>query len=147
MKRLFSIIIPLSMLAFTACESPENKGPDDPKIDNTNIAVESVSLNKTEHTMEIDEEFTLEATVLPANATDKNVEWKSSNKAIVTVENGVVKAIAEGNATVTVTAADNKTESCDFTITAPDLPPPPPPDAPRIRASLSEYSAHRVRRR
>jgi len=70
------------------------------------IPVESVSLNETEVTLEIGDEFTLIATVLPENATNQNITWTSSDNAIATVEYGVVTAIAEGTAIITVTTED-----------------------------------------
>ena len=42
------------------------------------------------------------------NLTKQDVEWSSSNTAIATVENGVVKGISKGNATITVKTADGK---------------------------------------
>lgn len=42
------------------------------------------------------------------NLTKQDVEWSSSNTAIATVDNGVVKGISKGNATITVKTADGK---------------------------------------
>ena len=42
------------------------------------------------------------------NLTKQDVEWSSSNTAIATVENGVVKGISKGNATISVKTADGK---------------------------------------
>ena len=45
----------------------------------------------------------LTATVLPESATDKALEWKTSNSDVATVdENGYVTAVSAGNATVSV---------------------------------------------
>ncbi|MBQ3781698.1 MAG: CotH kinase family protein [Bacteroidaceae bacterium] len=47
----------------------------------------------------------LTATVLPADASDKSVKWTSGNTSIATVDaNGVVKAKATGNVTITARA-------------------------------------------
>ncbi len=49
----------------------------------------------------------LTATVLPLNATDKSVEWISTNSSIASVdENGVVTANAPGNVTIIVSTVD-----------------------------------------
>ena len=47
------------------------------------------------------------ATVLPANATNKNVTWKSANTAIVTVSaTGLVTGVGNGLTTITATSTD-----------------------------------------
>ena len=46
----------------------------------------------------------------------KNTTWSSSNKAVATVENGLVTAINEGKAVITA-AADGKTGVCSVTVT------------------------------
>ncbi|MDL2222073.1 Ig-like domain-containing protein, partial [Parabacteroides sp. OttesenSCG-928-N08] len=70
------------------------------------------------------ESFTLTATVLPENATNKAVSWKSSNTAVATVKEGVVTGgTATGTATITVTSEDgNKTASCIVTVEAINIP-------------------------
>lgn len=42
------------------------------------------------------------------NLTKQDVEWSSSDASIATVENGTVKGISKGNATITVKTADGK---------------------------------------
>jgi uncharacterized protein YjdB len=83
------------------------------------VAVESVSLNKTELSLIVGAEETLTATVLPENADNKAVTWSSSDESVATVDaNGKVKAIAIGEAVITVTTADGgKTASCTVTVT------------------------------
>ncbi len=81
-------------------------------------AVESVTLNKTELTLEVGGEETLTATVAPDDATDKAVTWSSDNTAVATVENGKVTAIAAGTAAITAKAGD-KTAACTVTVNAP----------------------------
>jgi len=62
---------------------------------------------------------TLKPTILPENASDKSVEWTSSNESVATVdENGVVTAVAVGTATITVKTKDSGlTASCTVTVT------------------------------
>lgn len=82
-------------------------------------AVQSVSLDKTEHAFDtIGESITLTATVLPENAANKNVEWSSDNTAVATVDNaGKVTAVGNGNANITATTVDQgKTASCAITV-------------------------------
>ena len=83
----------------------------------------SVSLDKTELSMEVGDKATLKATMNPSNATDK-LTWSTSNASVVTVDNGNVTAVGTGKATVIVTTTSGKTASCtvevtgSFTITA-----------------------------
>ena len=83
----------------------------------------SVSLDKTELSMEVGDKATLKATMNPSNATDK-LTWSTSNASVVTVDNGNVTAVGAGKATVIVTTTSGKTASCtvevtgSFTITA-----------------------------
>ena len=82
------------------------------------VSVTSVSLNKEKVTLKVGEEETLVATVLPENATNKEVTWSVTGDA-AKVENGKVTALKEGEATVTVTTVDgNKTASATVTVTA-----------------------------
>jgi uncharacterized protein YjdB len=59
-----------------------------------------VSLDKSSLTMSPGQTATLTATVIPTDATNPKITWKSSNTAVATVANGVVTAVAEGTATV-----------------------------------------------
>ena len=69
--------------------------------------VTSIKLNKTSVTLKKGNKLTLKATVYPKNANNRAVVWKSSNKKVATVSSkGVVKAVGNGTATITVTAKD-----------------------------------------
>ena len=83
------------------------------------VHVESVSLDKSDASLEIGGTLTLTATVLPENAADKSVEWKSTNPAIAEVDqNGTVTAISSGAVTITVTTNDGeKAAACEITVT------------------------------
>lgn len=64
----------------------------------------------------------LTATVAPANATNKAVTWKTSDKNVATVsENGLVTAVGGGDATITCTAQDGSgvKATCKVTVTVP----------------------------
>ena len=83
------------------------------------VPVESVSLYKTEYTFNtIGNTLTLKATVLPADATDKSVEWLSDKEDVAAVDaNGRVTAKGNGTATITVKTKDQgKTASCEVTV-------------------------------
>lgn len=91
-------------------------------IASATVAVTGVTLAPTSATLTLGETetVTLTATVLPAEATDKSVTWSSSNEAVATVTDGVVTAVAAGEATITVTTTDGaKTATCAVTVAAP----------------------------
>lgn len=78
--------------------------------------VTGVALNRTQLTMLPGETFTLVASVLPSDASDKTVSWSTSAPEVVTVDqNGMVTALAEGTATITVTAS-GFSSSCTVTV-------------------------------
>ena len=61
----------------------------------------------------------LSAAVLPANATDKTLEWSSENPAVAAVNSatGVVTARAEGTAVIIATAQDGSEKHGSVTVT------------------------------
>lgn len=62
-----------------------------------------VTLSESEKTIKVGESFKLEAVLTPEDAELKSVTWKSSDKKIATVTNGVVKGVAIGDVTITAT--------------------------------------------
>lgn len=65
-------------------------------------------------------EYQLIPTVLPENASDKSVDWKSSDPAVISVDrNGLVKAKAAGTAVVTATASNGLKAECAVTVLVP----------------------------
>lgn len=78
-------------------------------------------MNKTALTLKIDTEETLTYTIFPANASNTSVTWASSDETVATVNNGVVKALKPGTATITVsTTENNETATCDVNVVAND---------------------------
>lgn len=70
------------------------------------IPVTSIALDKNSLTLFVGNEVTLTATILPEDATDKTITWKSSSTSVATVENGVIKGVGTGKATITATSGD-----------------------------------------
>ncbi|MCL2681883.1 MAG: Ig-like domain-containing protein [Bacteroidales bacterium] len=107
----------------------------------TTIPVESVTLCKTVDTLIVDETLILTATVWPSTATNQTVTWSSSTPSVATVLNGVVTAVAQGSAVITVTTADgNKTATCTITVILPPVPPIPPVDVPTCNNDTTGWS-------
>ena len=83
------------------------------------IPVTGLELNKNSLTLQETGSDTLTATVEPADATNQDVTWESSDTSIATVsEDGTVTAISAGNATITATAQDGSgvSASCELTV-------------------------------
>lgn len=99
--------------------TPVSTTPDNPTI--TSIAVTAVSLVPSQVSLTIGDVLHLIAHVAPANATNISVTWASSDDSVATVDsNGVVQAIANGTATITVTTGDGSfTATSLITVAAP----------------------------
>ena len=68
--------------------------------------VKSIRLGKTSLTMPYGTTYELKPTVLPEDATNRDLRWHSSDQSVVRVVKGRLEALGPGNATVTCTAAD-----------------------------------------
>ncbi len=68
------------------------------------LAVAEVTLNHSTYTLIEEETLALVATVLPAEVIDVVLTWESSDETIATVADGLVTAVAPGQATITVSA-------------------------------------------
>ena len=87
-------------------EITENEGQGEGETTNPPgpINISSISLNYQKIYLSIDETKTVTARIYPANATNKNVTWTSSNTKIATVSNGNITGVGTGTATITATA-------------------------------------------
>ena len=105
MKRLslFSFLLTI-IFCLTSCEEPV-------------VTVSSIILNSSALDMTEGDSFKLTATVRPDNATDKTLIWSSSNASIASVEDGLVTAVKEGAATITVASKDGGAKAtCEVTV-------------------------------
>lgn len=108
-----------TVITATSKENPSIKATCTVNVENVNIPVSSVELDRSSLSLTKGDVYTLNATVKPDDATDKTVSWKSSNTAVATVDsNGKVKAIAGGSATITATAG-GVSAKCSVTVTVP----------------------------
>lgn len=81
------------------------------------VPTESISLDTSSKTIKQYEEIVLNATILPEDATDKNISWSSSNTSVATVDkNGkVTGGEQEGSATITA-SVEGMSASCEITV-------------------------------
>lgn len=88
--------------------------------ENPEVKVTGIKLNTTSKQLLRGKKLALKATVAPSNASNKAVTWKSSNTKIATVsDQGVVKAVKPGVATITVTAKDGSNVKATCKVTVP----------------------------
>ena len=106
MKRFLSFFALAAGLILAACTPKE-----------TEIAVTGVKVSPTSLSLEVGETSVLTATVEPSDATDKGVNWTSSDMSVVAVQDGTVRAIAPGSAAIIVTTVSGgKTATCSVTV-------------------------------
>ena len=87
----------------------------------TTIPVSSVSFNVNSRTLDVNDTYTLIATVLPTNATNKSLSWNSSNESVATVTaSGLLTASSAGSTTITATSLDNPNAVASCLVTVND---------------------------
>lgn len=113
-------------------EKPEKPQPSKPDV----IRVNSVFIGPYTSLQfsKVGETSALTAYVVPSNATNTAVTWKSSNNAVATVSSsGLVTAVGNGNATITLTSVDGgKTATCSVSVNIPEQKPDPEPEKPPV---------------
>lgn len=93
------------------------------------IAVETITLDKSEITIKEGSNYTLTPTITPEDTTNKLVIWTSEDENIATVEDGKITAVAEGTTTITATTKDGEhTATCKVTVTKKETTPTPTPE-------------------
>lgn len=96
------------------------------------VSVTDISLDKSELTLSVGETATLTATLLPNNATDKTITWRSSKESVASFS-GISNGSSTTDSTVTITAlspgstmfsafANGKIATCTVTVTPRALP-------------------------
>ncbi len=85
--------------------------------------VTSITLDEQEMTLNVGEERTLAATVLPEDADYKTVLWTSSNPEVASVDaSGLVTALSHGTTTITATTTDGSNLSATCLVTVVEEP-------------------------
>lgn len=84
------------------------------------VSVESVKIKESEVSLKIGEIKSLKAEVLPEEAENKKLKWKSGNDEVVTVDSeGRIEAVGVGKATITAESEENSNikDTCEVTVT------------------------------
>lgn len=84
------------------------------------INVSSITLSKSSLNITKGKTYQLSATIIPNNATNKDVTWESTNTSVATVSsNGLITAVSVGNSIITVTSVDGGDicATCEVTVT------------------------------
>ena len=109
-KAGLAVLMALTLVSFAfaaACSDNASNGKTS--------AVESLRLSETDITLELGEEHTLTAALMPEGA-EATVAWSSENAEIASVsETGVVKAVKVGTTVITATA-ENASDFCQVTV-------------------------------
>ena len=97
----------------------------EPKVSKTctvtveNVRVTGIEISRTSLALTVGEGSTLTAQVLPREATVQDIEWTSSQPAIVSVDKGAIMARAAGEAEITAKSVDGGfTATCKVTVKA-----------------------------
>ena len=87
------------------------------------VPVTEIKLDKSELSLQVGGTGKLTVTVLPSDATDRNVSYSSSDEKVATVSpDGTVTAVGVGKATITVSSSDGKVKAtCSVTVTAKEV--------------------------
>ena len=79
--------------------------------------IESIVVSPETVSLQVGETCQLTATVFPADATNKTLKWVSSDRNVAKVSNGLVTAVSEGTATITVLSTDGTGKSAQVVVT------------------------------
>ncbi|MBP5656214.1 Ig-like domain-containing protein [Candidatus Saccharibacteria bacterium] len=85
-------------------------------VEQGNVEVTGISLNKSSVSVNVGATTQLVATILPQSASNKKVTWTSSNTSVATVSNGIISGIKAGTATITAKTYNGKTAKATVTV-------------------------------
>lgn len=85
-------------------------------VEVTDVQITSLALDETSVKLGEGQNYILYAIIKPSNATNQELVWSSSNTGVITVNDGSIKAISTGEATVTITSKNGKTAQCKFYV-------------------------------
>lgn len=86
-------------------------------VEVSSVPVQSITLNRSNVSLLVDETIRLSATIYPQNATDKTIDWSSTNNDVAYVRDGKVVAMNVGTAIIKAQTSDGKVNAvCNVTV-------------------------------
>lgn len=83
------------------------------------IDIDSISFDEEEIRLKAGERLILAHSYLPEDATETELSFKSSNRAVATVQNGILTAVSEGSCYISVTAESGAKDTLHVRVEAP----------------------------
>jgi len=112
--KLAATVLALVCFGVVGCGKSDPTPTPTPSV----VEVEKVEM-KASTTIDVGAKETLQATVTPANATDKTLTWASNDTSICSVtQTGEITGVAAGNAVVSATSKNGKKAECAVTVKA-----------------------------
>ena len=105
MKRILFLLLAVTILCLASAALAADPVP-----------VESISLSETEMNLQAQKNASVRATVSPSNATNRNLDWSSSDESVATVRAGRITGVSSGTATITVSAMDGSGVSASLLV-------------------------------
>ncbi|MBO6034363.1 MAG: Ig-like domain-containing protein [Paludibacteraceae bacterium] len=105
-----SLIMTFALLVLSGCNEKKSEPAAEVPVQSVTLSISSYAFS------DLGEALQLEATVLPANATNPKVTWTSSKTDVATVSaTGLVTSVGNGHTTIIATA-DGKIATCDIIV-------------------------------
>ena len=126
---LFGIFFSALWILLLSCTDPTDESRENAPV----TRVSSISFSLGNYLpLNVGQERTIQTVIEPDNAANRNLTWISSNENAVTVENGLVKAIAAGTSIITAAAQDGSGVLGNITVTVRAAQGTPSPEEPGI---------------
>ena len=103
-----------------SAQNEAGESPKTPELEVTTlpVAVTGVTADPTSGSVKVGATLQVNASVSPADATDKTVTYASSDETIATVDgNGLATGVKAGTANITVTSHADNTKKATFALT------------------------------
>lgn len=116
----------------------------------SDIKVTSIKMKEKQLTLNCSDEMSIPFDLSPTEASNKKLNWESSDPRIATVDsNGKIKALKEGTTTITATSTDGSAKQASTIITV-KQPAPNPIEKPTItwvktESSMNEGSSYQLK--